>query len=587
MQEAVIAFIIPILVLFMCGSIPGEAQTPKSAPAGRPSVSPAPKSLPAATQAKTPSPQKSNAGTSPAATAPAGVVKMFKEAQKFYDQEKYNEAIVIYDQILRKYPGHSPTITQYAKALYRLERIGDSYYLFARVNPQYLDADTLYEYAQSFYFQHQWVGALFAFERVPKDHALYDLSNYYGGICALRLRRFDQAEGMMEKALVLPDKLARSRSTYLQHLTELRLLREKQGLAAERRQEEQKGNISANNSAANNPAAVATPGPYVHKGFRKVKRHAKVGVKSKNQLSDFHGYGDKTSRINETFFEFKNGPLIPLPFAIGENHAAIGMTVMLKAVDLVVKGEEQRNVVRDDSVDIVRIQSQEQRDLTQNGQVSLTPWIEIPVVNDFWISLGGDFYFLYPDFKRAGRSGSRAGRLDFGRKWEQVSVINRNSYMEVLDAETKPISNVAHFEIEAVTKAADLVSLTTTGIHEQFNYTDETLDGPDASSRVSGELEFSLLEVFGLYVSGTAESRINQLVHGLASYGTAGADGQIYVAEVGLRAEPVSWFSGSIYQQWQKSLWSVTPTEAADVYRRNTVDFLQEFGAMASLNLQF
>jgi len=69
--------------------------------------------------------------------APKGVVARFAQAMRLYDAGKFSEALVAFDALHRAYPAHEPTIIQYAKTLYKLDRIPESYNLFARVNPQY------------------------------------------------------------------------------------------------------------------------------------------------------------------------------------------------------------------------------------------------------------------------------------------------------------------------------------------------------------------------------------------------------------------------------------------------------------------
>ena len=162
---------------------------------------------------------------------------MFQRAQRLYDSGKYQGALNAYDAILRRYPGHEPTVIQLAKTLYRLDRITEAYNIFARVNPQYLDPETSYEYGWSFYNAKKWEGALFAFKKVPKGNSLYDLANYYGAVSAIKLRKLDEASDMLEKAVVLPSKLAKSRTIYAKHLQALQLMEEKSTLAKERQKE--------------------------------------------------------------------------------------------------------------------------------------------------------------------------------------------------------------------------------------------------------------------------------------------------------------------------------------------------------------
>ena len=57
---------------------------------------------------------------------PRGVVQLFAQAMQLYNAGKFAEALVAFDAIHRKYPAHEPTVVQYAKTLYRLDRIPES-----------------------------------------------------------------------------------------------------------------------------------------------------------------------------------------------------------------------------------------------------------------------------------------------------------------------------------------------------------------------------------------------------------------------------------------------------------------------------
>ena len=155
-------------------------------------------------------------------------------ANRYYELGRYNDALLGYNAIIQRYPDHTAALMQAAKIYYRLDRYNEAATFFNRVAITELDPETSYEYGWAFFSLKNYEPALRGFQRVPPGHSLSDLANYYGGISAIKLKRFEVAEDMLEKALVLPDKLAKSRTLYLKHVQALRLLHQQHELANER-----------------------------------------------------------------------------------------------------------------------------------------------------------------------------------------------------------------------------------------------------------------------------------------------------------------------------------------------------------------
>src|SRR5690606_4583050 len=147
-----------------------------------------------------------------------------------------------------------------------------------RVNPQGFDDETSYEYGWSFYTNKQWPGALYAVQRVTKGHALFDLANYYGAICAIKLKRYDEAEDMLDKAVVLPDKLAKSRTLYVKRGQARKLMQQKRVLAKERVDEKDRLKKESEAKKINKYEAPAAPASTEYKltGLKRVTKAAKV-----------------------------------------------------------------------------------------------------------------------------------------------------------------------------------------------------------------------------------------------------------------------------------------------------------------------
>ena len=159
-----------------------------------------------------------------------GMLKLYKKATILYDQQKYDDAISIYSRILKTYPGHEPSRTYIAKSLYRLGRSNQAYKVFAQLKLDNLDPETSYEYGQTFFRKKKFETAYKAFKRIPNGHPLFDLSSYYGGVCAIRMKKYSEALDLFDQAVVLPSKLMASKKTLQKQTEEIVLNQQRKAL---------------------------------------------------------------------------------------------------------------------------------------------------------------------------------------------------------------------------------------------------------------------------------------------------------------------------------------------------------------------
>jgi len=554
-------------------------------------------------------PKKSAPPPNRGALAP-NVSSEFVAAQKLFDEGKFPAALTAFTKIMRKYPGYTPALIFYAKTLYRLERIPESYQYFSKIDVNALDIVTSYEYALSFFWMRQYNGAFVGFTRVPPAHALSDLANYYGGIAAMKIHRYADAEAMMEKAVVLPTKLARSRRLYLKHIRELKLLQEKNALARERDVEKQrlesKGKTKlttktapvaeAKAATADKTAAAAVlpaaPVPFKHQGFKAadIKKEANLGISYKEQTQDFHGYASEKSTVQTNYFAFNAGLALPLPHKVDDRDTAAGFQVLLRAEELLTKGEgERRNVQTDGEEDIQRIISKDPtRALTRAGIMQVDPWIEFAMPHQFWTVVGGRYFLRYPDFTSKDRSGSRSGFLQTGQKTSAYEIYGRYKYLEVIDAFNNPAVRENTVTLRGdIPFMQEIYWLTLIALHSVFSYPDEARDGATSASSLSGDFSRALPLGFYLGIYGAAQYQSQNVIHGLPTYGTVNADGQVYTGRLYLLIEPITWFKGEIAWETQHSDWQVTPEAAQQVYEQNQINNLETFEAKASINLLF
>lgn len=515
--------------------------------------------------------------------------KAFSEAKALFDQQKYNECLQILSDILRKYPDHESAQLLMAKSFYRMERQPEAYNLFARMNPQYLDPETSYEYATTMYKAKQYPQALYSYKNVPKNHSLYDLANYYGALSAIKLRKFKVAEEMMERAVVLPDKLSKSKTQYLKHLTELRILREKQLLAKQKKIERDKlrkaRKKSSTTSAESSPAA-SVPTEYVHAGSMSISKSAGISALSKTQLYELHGYGKQKAETRQTSFSFNQGPL--WSFGKSNRRTALGVQLALGASDVHTTGEEQRNFVYDTSRDILRIQTTTSRTTTKYGEVSLVPFVDIPAPNDLWVALGADVSFVYTEFERSQREGSQGGFLSIKGHWLETTLTGKVAFVEFIDSKNDPVMNQVAFSSGAsFTKWSDFAFILGLAV-DNFDYLETLTDGPDTSVRLTAAVTKPFVNFVSGTLSGSFESQTNNVLHNLASFAEIRADGQIMGIKAALGISPWPWLTVAASSEFQNAKWTVTsPENAQEVFERNQSDVLQTNQASVTLNLNF
>ena len=561
------------------------------------------------TPAKTPRASKFINTTKP--NQSLGVSAMFAKGMQIFDAGKFKEALLTFDQILKRYPAYEPNKKMLARTLYKLDRLPESWTFFSKIQPATLDPDTSYEYGFVAFNARQYEVAMMTLQRVPDGHALQDLAGYYGGLSALKLRRYEQSETMFQQAQVLPDRLARSRGLYLRHVQQLILLQEQAGLRKERDAEKTRITavpptpapspapanpaVAATSSAPTAPPTSTAPAPYEHKGFMGVKRITTFKGEKRTQLSDNHGFTDSTTSVSIGTFKFLHGPL--QPFGAAESikggsssgrRNAIGMQIQFGGEDRDVNGKERRMVIVEDEQDIVRIQ---QTDLInthrQFAYIGADPWLEFSLGNDLWLQTGITSYFEYPDFKRLGRTGNVKGVAGIGAKrgattWRLSAGsgvfldTNNKTTTETKDGTltvSYDLNANANIEVEA-------------GIKD-FLYKTESLDGPDQSLNLGATLSYSFGAGISTSVFAAYEKQKNAFFYGMPTYDELSADGDVLTAELALSAKPAPWITFGLVQVISKTTWQIEREDAKETFQKNVPDFLSLLKGNVAINLPF
>lgn len=550
---------------------------------------------PAAKSATSPrSGESSDSPAKPNRTGNQGVRRQFEAAQKLYDAGKYQEALRAFDAIIRKYPGHEPAQLQLAKTLYRLDLFKEAYVIFSHINPQHLDPETSYEYAWSFYQNKQWEGALYAFQRLPSGHALYDLANYYGGICAIKIKKFPEASDMLEKAVVLPDKLAKSRTLYIKHVQALMLMQQKSNLAKERQTEAQRLNESKkpkkDKSADKAPTPLAAEN-YVHQGKKGVDRVAEVSHGLQHQYRENHGYRTSNFDARITTLSVASGFIVPLPIKqTKDRSAALGAQVDLAALDIIKSGQESRFIIDEDEGDLSRVQEQQIAEHEiQYGSVAGHLWLEFPLPVDAWIAVGGDVSFDYPEFKRGGRYGNRRAYGQIAGSSAPFELKSEVSYSELLDEKTQPTTKIIGGRASIQTAVLGSLSIRGSLDHKLYSYEriEPALDGPDTETHVEAWAKQDFLYGFSFSLALDLARQQNYIHNNIPTYGKTAADGQTLSGRAVLRANPLPWLGLSVTQSVAKTEWQLADEVAREPFEITVPNYLEDFRAELNLSLVF
>jgi tetratricopeptide (TPR) repeat protein len=547
------------------------------------------------------------------------VTTMFGRGMRWFDAGKYGEALVAFDQVLRKYPAYEPNKKMLARTLFKLDRMPEAWTFFSKIPPATLDPDTAYEFGVVAFNARQYEASLFALKKVPDGHTLHDLAGYYGGLAALKLKRYEESESLFEQAQVLPDRLARSRALYLKHVQQLRSLQEKTELARERENEiaRIKGNaggpalgasqgpqsgqadgtgtaapVSPATSSASSPATSPSAGPYEHKGFQRIKRSMAFKGERRSQLSDNHGLADSTTTVSIGSFKFQQGPLIPFGTAVeskaGPRRNAFGLQILFGGEDRDVNGKERRMVIIEDEQDIVRLQQTDPiRKHKLFAYVGAEPWLEFAAGDDWWIQTGINGYFEYPEFKRLGRSGNVRGFAGVGTRRGNASWQLTGSAGEFLDTDNNPTTETKDATLKAAWDFNPSTNLELEGSIKDFLYKDQSLDGPDQSLSLGATLSYSFGAGIGTSLFGAYERQKNAFFYGMPTYDELSADGDVMTGEISVSAKPATWLSLGITQTVSKTTWVVHREETKDTFERNVPDYLSLFKGSLTINFPF
>lgn len=432
------------------------------------------------------------------------ISRTFREGMENFEQEKYREAAALFSRILKEYPGHEPSRIQLAKTLYRMGKGQESYDVFKGLNPKYFDPETAYEYAHAFFAKAQYEGALMAFKKIPKGHALYDLASFYGAISAFKLERYQEADDLMENAVVLPSKLIKSRALYKKSISEILLQKQKEELnrqktdAIAKLKEETKSHEEAlqkkqvDEEKANArpvlpppPPPPPMPQPY---GFFSSRTRADAGIAMVQQSVEYKASPTTDDSFTDTIFNFGKGAVAPFlrkPSEAGGDY--------LYQIDLMVGDHKYSGPTWmmfpsvEEEIDERFYQSLTGKGDVKIGSAAATLGLEAPLSHGLWYGTRMKWRQFFPELETGKSSADAQGEFFLGQKLPESDWQISGQFHQILDKGTDARYNVT------------VERLTTNYLHDtsglglrldfqgrQYVYQLEPTDGPETSYLARG-----------------------------------------------------------------------------------------------------
>ena len=627
------------------------------------------------------------------------IKQMTARAQDLQSQDRNQEAAKIYVTILNSYPRHEPTLINYAKLLYRMDKTSEACVIFSKVNLNHLDTATTYEYGLAHFWQKKYATAYTAFKRIPPGDSLYDLASYYGAISAFKLKRYTEAEFMMNKAVVLPESLQESKKNYQKYISEMKNFDEQRRLKEEAQlekrrvlnemnerkrlqeeantkskltnienkrnvnnapknqqiqQQQQQQQISQENQQQIKKQDILKKKVKIRNKipptefFHKAQKEAVVGYTYKNDGYNFFEYGGTTSVVHSLDFSFKNAPL----FFFGKNNPSVmGIQIDIGGGYSTSKGVEYRTfafetnrdklrvyssfferqdayydrlererfknlgfkanddttsttttetatgTVQDDSVTLPSVYNQTYEEQYDDdsfiGAFGVNPWIDFPLKNLFWISLGANVFMYLRDFDFASSATDLGGYFIVGKRFfkdELARLYLKYNFSTILAGGSMEIfDNEVLLQYEQMFFKSFGVEASLKGNFYGYSYDD--LPGPSSVVTTSTNLYYNF--IVGLSVGGMlsfdyimnyllASSRTDLVQLDIETSGTS-FGGKAYI-----KFQPTffPWVSLEVSQSYNMYSWS-TEDDTKEKIEKSIPESSDTLKAQVNINLFF
>ncbi|MBF0443574.1 MAG: tetratricopeptide repeat protein [Oligoflexales bacterium] len=130
----------------------------------------------------------------------------FQKGVGYFNRGDYSAASSVFQELLKKYKDHVPSKIYLARTFFQQRDFSESIAAFKEIPMEKLPPEARHEFGLSYYQEKQYENAISQLKTIPKNHKLYDLSNYYAAQSAFKIERYSEAKSFIEKAVVLPAK---------------------------------------------------------------------------------------------------------------------------------------------------------------------------------------------------------------------------------------------------------------------------------------------------------------------------------------------------------------------------------------------
>ncbi|NRA64055.1 MAG: tetratricopeptide repeat protein [Pseudobacteriovorax sp.] len=434
-----------------------------------------------------------------------GVLKMYKKASQLFQQSRFDDAISAFTIILRSYPSHEPSRIHIAKSYYRLGKIDQAAKIFSQLVVENFDPETAYEYGQTFLKKKKYEKALRGFQIVPSGHALFDLSSYYGGVCAIKTKDYQLGLTLMEQAVVLPSKLIKSKRNY-QRFAQSKLLEIQERKEAARREKErerererQKLAKSKRNDRRSSQQRQQAPTVEIE-GFLLTDNKAGIFAQHLSQSQDFSGDSQAEAERTEFGVFAQYGKDFYFGSKSKRSHFHSNLSVQSSQLQLKDNVRDilasPRETFRGEIINTTQAKS------FSDVAVAMGP--EWNIGNNTWLGLKGEYLLFLPDNDSKLQSSLPNFTLSLGQKnpkyWILLKVdYHIQNYFEArrLEQTSEHLSlNLQVNQRLRVLASADL---------SQFNYVITETDGPDWYNRLGIRATYDFTKNLKLSLDGYYE----------------------------------------------------------------------------------
>lgn len=519
----------------------------------------------------------------------------FNRGETLYQNKHYIAATQIFSKIVKRYPGHEPSLIIYGKSAYKLAKYKDAYSLFSKVPISSLDIMTRYEFGYSAYKVKDWKKSLSLLQTIPQKNPNYDFANYYAGISATKIKKYKLAQKLFKNAVVLPASQHKMKNIYLNHLETVVRLSEQQQLKNESKREQlklqkeiddelfRKAKKEAELRAKRNKILENLEKHNTYAGRKSIVNKAKLETNSKSQLQDKFGFSSSESVTKQIKFTFQTGYMKTFK-SFKKKNGAFGFQAGLSIEDLTTKGFEESNYIFEDQDDRQRVLSQDPA-ITHNiyGNLGGSIWAEVPVLDNKWLNIEALSSIKLPQLESTKKSGARGFLIALGGKQGIVDINFTSKYLDLVGDDLTPFHNTITNKISAAISLSSGLSIATNGTYKIYQYLLENQSGPSSSLSASLQVSQSLPLGINAGLFGGYDVLGEYISYAFDDYESISAGGEVSTFKLFANASPLPWIKLSVSQLYKITNWhSYDPEEAAEVWELNTTNYLEElFWSMA------